>query len=179
MLEKISESPLDRKYIKPVNVKGNQPWIFTRRTYAGAEIPVFWSSDVNRWLIGKAPDTGKDWGQKEKRCQRVRWIDGITKAMNMYLGKLHQMVKHREACHATVHGVKKCWTGLGDWKQQQLMHVSQVVLVVRNLPAKQKLWKTWACSLGWENFLEEGIATHSSIFAQRVPLTESLAGCNP
>ena len=60
MLQKVSESPLDRKHIKPVNVKGNQSQIFTRRTHAGAKTPVFWSSDVNRWLIGKAPDAGKD-----------------------------------------------------------------------------------------------------------------------
>ena len=34
---------------------------------AEAETPVFWSSDANSWLIGKVPDAGKDWGQKEKR----------------------------------------------------------------------------------------------------------------
>ena len=50
--------------IKPVNPKWNQPWIFTGRTDAEAETPVFWSSDVNRQLIGKVPDAGKDGGQK-------------------------------------------------------------------------------------------------------------------
>ena len=35
--------------------------------FAEAEVPVFWSSDANRWLIGKVPDAGKDQGQKEKR----------------------------------------------------------------------------------------------------------------
>ena len=49
-----------------VNLKGAQPWIFTRRTDAEAKAPVFWSSDGNRQLIGKVPDAGKDWGQKEK-----------------------------------------------------------------------------------------------------------------
>ena len=47
MLEKTPESPLDSKKIKPVNLKGDQPWIFTERTDAEAETPVFWSSDVN------------------------------------------------------------------------------------------------------------------------------------
>ena len=65
LLEKTPESPLDRK-IKPVNLKGNQSWILTGRT--DAEAPVFWSSDVNSWLIGKVSDAGKDWGQKEKRA---------------------------------------------------------------------------------------------------------------
>ena len=61
-LEKTPESPLDSKEIKPVDLKGNQPWILLGRTDAEAEAPVLWSSDVNSWLIGKIPDAGKDWG---------------------------------------------------------------------------------------------------------------------
>ena len=67
VLEKISESPLDSKEIKPVNLKGYQSWKLIGRTNAEAEAPTFWSSDVNRWLIGKFPDAGKDWGRKESR----------------------------------------------------------------------------------------------------------------
>ena len=67
VLKKTLESPLDCKKIKPVNPKGNQSWIFTGRTDAGADATIFWSSDANRWLIGKVPDDGKGWGQKEKR----------------------------------------------------------------------------------------------------------------
>ena len=55
------------KKIKSANLKGNQHWIFVGRTDTEAETPVFWSFDVNSWLIGKVPDAGKDWGQKEKR----------------------------------------------------------------------------------------------------------------
>ena len=51
-LEKTAESPLDSKEMKPVNLKGNQPWKLVRRTDAKAETSVFWSSDVNSWLIG-------------------------------------------------------------------------------------------------------------------------------
>ena len=47
--------------------EGDQPWIFTGRADAESEALVFWSSDVNRWLIGKVPHAGKDCGQKEKR----------------------------------------------------------------------------------------------------------------
>ena len=50
--------------IKPINPKGNQPWILFGRTYAKA--PVLWPPDVKRWLIGKEIDAGKDWGQGEK-----------------------------------------------------------------------------------------------------------------
>ena len=68
VLEKTPESPLDSKVIKPVNLKGDQPWIFTGKTDVEAEVPVFWSSDANRRLIANVPDAEKDWGQKEKRA---------------------------------------------------------------------------------------------------------------
>ena len=66
VLEKTPESLLHSKEIKPVNPKG-KPWIFTGRTDVEAKAPVFWSPDVNRRLIGKVPDAGKDRGQEEKR----------------------------------------------------------------------------------------------------------------
>ena len=50
---------------KPVNLKGNQPWIFIGRT--DAEAPVLWLSDVKSWLIGKNPDSGKYWGWELNR----------------------------------------------------------------------------------------------------------------
>ena len=52
--------------IQPVHPKGNQPWIFIRRTDAEAETPILWPSDTKSWLIGKDPDAGKDWRQEEK-----------------------------------------------------------------------------------------------------------------
>ena len=65
VLGKTLESPLDCEEIEPVNTEGNQLWILIGRTEA--EASVFWSSDTNSQLIGKVPDAGKDWGQKEKR----------------------------------------------------------------------------------------------------------------
>ena len=60
-LEKSLESPLDCKEIQPVNPKGDQSWIFIGNTDAKAETPIFWPPDGKNWLIGKDPDTGKDW----------------------------------------------------------------------------------------------------------------------
>ena len=68
VLEKTPESLLDSQDIKPVSFKGNRLWKLIGRTDAEVEAPVFWSFDVNRWLIGKVPDAGKDWGQKDKRA---------------------------------------------------------------------------------------------------------------
>ena len=57
---------MDRKQLKPVNPKGNQPWIFIGRT--DAEAPILWPPDAKSWLIGKDPDAGKDWRQKIPDC---------------------------------------------------------------------------------------------------------------
>ena len=65
VLEKTFMSPLDNEEIKPVNLKGNQSWIFIGRTDAEAEAPILWPPDVKSWLIGKDPDAGKDWGQEK------------------------------------------------------------------------------------------------------------------
>ena len=69
MLEKTSESPLESKEIKPVNLKQNQPWILIEKTDAEAEAPVFWSPDVKSWLTGIVSDAGKDWGQKKRTSE--------------------------------------------------------------------------------------------------------------
>ena len=82
VLEKTLESPLDCKEIKPVNPEGNQPWIFTERTDAEAETLILWPPDVKNWLLGKDPDAGKDWRQKEKGMTEDEmvgwhhWLDG-------------------------------------------------------------------------------------------------------
>ena len=76
VLGKTLASPLDCKEIKPVNPKGNQPWIFIWRTYAETEALILWPPDMKSQLIGKDPDAGKDWRQEEKRTtedEMVGW----------------------------------------------------------------------------------------------------------
>ena len=115
VLEKTLESPLDCKENKPVHTKGNQSWIFIRRTDAEAETPVLWPPDVKSWLIWKDPDAGKDWRQEER---------GMTE--DEMVGWHHQLNGH-EFDQAPGDGegqgslvccspwVAKSWTRLSDW----------------------------------------------------------------
>ena len=66
VLKKTLECPLDSKDIKPVNPKGNQPWIFIGRTDAETEAPILWPPDAKNRLIRQDLDAGKHWGQEEK-----------------------------------------------------------------------------------------------------------------
>ena len=117
VLEKALESPLDCKEIKPINPKGNQSWIFIGRTVAEAEAPILWPHDTNSQLIGKDPDAGKDWMQKETLLlfwQRMKGLDSITNLMDINLRRPGERVEDREAWCAAVHGVTESWTRLSD-----------------------------------------------------------------
>ena len=88
--------------------------MFIGRIDAEAETPVLRPPHVKSCLIGKDSDAGRDWGQKEKRRQRMRWLDGTSDSMDVDLSELQELVMEREAWHVVIHAVAKSRTRLSD-----------------------------------------------------------------
>ena len=109
--------PWTGKEIKPVNLKGNQPWIFIGRTDPETEASILWPPEAKSPLIGKDSFVGKDWGQEEKGVtedEMVRWHHQLN---GNGLGWTSGVGDGLEAWCAVVHGVTKSWTRLSDWTE--------------------------------------------------------------
>ena len=136
VLEKILLSPLDSKEIKPVNTKGNQPWIFVGRTDAKAEAPILWPPDANSLM--KRPwywERLKAEGEEGDRG----WDGWIAlDSMDMNLGKLREMVREKEAWHAIACGITNSQTQLGNWTHKYCLYQRFYIDCLKNIQRRKQ-----------------------------------------
>ena len=135
-LKGLVESPLDCKEIQPVHPKGDQSWAFIGRTGVEAETPILWPPHSKSWLIGKDPDAGKDWGQKEKGTREDEMVGMV--------GWHHRLDGHGFGWTPGVGDGQGGLVCCGSWSRKELDMTERCYWTDRSsLHLTQVWWKGW------------------------------------
>ena len=159
--------------------------MFTGRTDVEAETPILWPSDTKSWLIWKDPDAEEDWGQGRERDDREwdGWMVSLTEWTWVWVDSRSWWWTGRPGMlqFMGLQRVGHNWATELDWCTHihRLYSVtatcrlnveynpfSLVAQMLKNLPA---MWETQVQSWGWEDSLEKGMATYSSILVWKIP----------
>ena len=167
VLEKTSESPLDSKEITPINLKGKESWIVIGRTDAEAEAPVFWSPDKNSWFTGKVTDARKDWGQRRRGHQRMRWLEGIAYAIDMNLANSGRC-EGQEAWCPTLYGITKSRAWLGT---EQVYICQSYFAICLILPFPHRVLSVIDCWGNWADRATGQVLYSGCLILKSTPFT--------